>query len=178
MVRPKRSDGLDPDQLRRLREFQMRVRQAPRRIEAIVPARGPLSGRDADILARLRRASPSLADSMEQALTDMNDHSRLSYLGPAGEVREVLRATVQQLAPDDEVKEQTWYASASNRAASGTRARLSGRVTRFRLGAETRIRSRRSTTWSTDSSGRSGGRRTRQQAERCTRALSATRSGS
>ena len=46
---------------------------------------------------------------MEQALTDMNDHSRLSYLGPAGEVREVLRATVQQLAPDDEVKKQTWY---------------------------------------------------------------------
>jgi hypothetical protein len=74
-----------------------------------VPARGPLSGREADILARLRRNSPALADSMEQALTDLNDHSRLSYVGPAGEVREVMRAAVQQFAPDDEVKMQTWY---------------------------------------------------------------------
>jgi len=46
---------------------------------------------------------------MEQALTDLNDNSRLSYVGPAGEVREVMRATVQFLAPDDEVKKQTWY---------------------------------------------------------------------
>ena len=104
-----RSEGVDPDLLRRLREFQVRVRQPPRPVEAIVPARGPLSGREADILARLRKASAPLADSMEQALRDLNDHTRLSYVGPAGEVREVMRATVQLLAPDDEVKKQPWY---------------------------------------------------------------------
>lgn len=108
MARPRR-DGVDPDQLRRLREFQARVRQPVRRSEAVVPARAPLAGREADILDRLRRHSAPLADSMEQALTDLNDHSRLSYIGQAAEVREVMRATIQTLAPDDEVKRQPWY---------------------------------------------------------------------
>jgi hypothetical protein len=92
-----------------LREFQMQVRQPARRVEAVVPARGPLSAREAAILARLRRQSAPLADSMEQALRDMNDQGRLSYVGPAGEVREVMRATVQMLAPDEEIERQPWY---------------------------------------------------------------------
>lgn len=106
-----RSEGPDPELLRRLREFQVRVRRTatPRRSEPVVPARGPLSGLHAGILERLRRLSPPLADSLEQALTDVNDHTRLSYVGPAGEIREVLRATVQQLAPDDEVRKQSWF---------------------------------------------------------------------
>jgi Predicted pPIWI-associating nuclease len=87
----------------------MRVRQPQRRGDAVVPARGPLSGRDAQILARLQRQSASLADSLEQALRDLNDHTRLSYVGPAGEVREVMRAAVQLAAPDDEIRKQAWY---------------------------------------------------------------------
>jgi Predicted pPIWI-associating nuclease len=109
MTRPTPGEAANPDLLRRLREFQVRVRKQPRRPVAVVPAREPLSGRDADILARLRRQSPSLADSMEQALQDLNDHTRLSYVGPAGEIREVMRATVQLLAPDNEIKGQPWY---------------------------------------------------------------------
>jgi predicted pPIWI-associating nuclease len=109
MIRPTGGDSPDPDLLRRLREFQVRVRQPPRRLAAVVPARGPLSGRDADILARLQGHSPSLANSLEQVLQDLNDHTRLSYVGPAGEVREVMRATVQLFAPDDEVRRQPWY---------------------------------------------------------------------
>jgi hypothetical protein len=109
MTRPPPSDGPDPDLLRRLREFQVRTRQPPRKVEGVVPARGPLSGRDADILSRLRRHSVPLADSLEQALRDLNDHTRLSYVGPAGETREVLRATVQLFAPDDLVRGQPWY---------------------------------------------------------------------
>ncbi len=80
-----------------------------RKVEAVVPARGPLSGRDAHIIARLRRHSEPLADSLEQVLKDLNDHTRLSYVGPAGEIREVLRATVQLFAPDDEVRAQSWF---------------------------------------------------------------------
>jgi hypothetical protein len=103
-------EGIDPDLLRRLKEFQVQVRQPPpRRVEPVVPARGPLSGREAAILARLRRQSVELANSMEQALSDLNDHSRLSYVGPAGEVREVMRSTIQVMAPDDEVRKQPWY---------------------------------------------------------------------
>jgi Predicted pPIWI-associating nuclease len=109
MAKPTSSDGLDPDLLRRVREFQVQVRRPARRVEAVVPARGPLSGREAGILARLRKQSPLLANSMEQALRDLNDHTRLSYVGPAGEVREVMRATVQLLAPDDEVRKQAWF---------------------------------------------------------------------
>ena len=104
-----RSDGPDPDLLRRLKEFQVQVRQPPRRVEAVVPSRGPLSGRESAILERLRRVSSPLADSMEQALRDMNDHSRLSYVGPAGEVREVMRATVQLLAPNSAIRDQPWF---------------------------------------------------------------------
>jgi Predicted pPIWI-associating nuclease len=107
--RPTRNDGPDPDLLRRLREFQVRARKPSRRVAAIVPARGPLSGRDAHILARLRRQSPSLENSLQQALQDLNDHTRLSYVGPAGEVREVMRAAIQLLAPDDDVLRQPWY---------------------------------------------------------------------
>ncbi|WP_159104647.1 hypothetical protein [Plantactinospora sp. BB1] len=97
------------DLLRRLGEFQMRVRQYRRKVDPVVPARGPLSGRDAEILERLRRHSPALADSLEQSLRDLNDHTRLSYIGPAGEAREVMRAAVQMLAPEDEVRKQAWY---------------------------------------------------------------------
>jgi Predicted pPIWI-associating nuclease len=111
MARPTRSDGPDPDLLRRLREFQVRARRvaSPRIVEVVVPARGPLSGIHAGILDRLRRQSTPVADSLEQALTDLNDGSRLSYVGPAGEIREVLRATVQMFAPDEQVRAQSWF---------------------------------------------------------------------
>jgi hypothetical protein len=109
MTRRPPSELSDPDLLRRLREFQGRVRTPVRRVEAVVPARGPISSRVAYILDRLRKLEGSLADSFEQALQDLNDHTRLSYIGPSGEVREVLRATVQKLAPDDEVRAQPWF---------------------------------------------------------------------
>jgi hypothetical protein len=109
MTRPARGDLPDPELLRRLREFQLRVRNPIRKVEVVVPARGPLSGRDANIIERLRRHSEPLADSLEQVLKDLNDFTRLSYVGPAGEIREVLRATVQLFAPDAEVRAQPWF---------------------------------------------------------------------
>lgn len=90
----------------------MHARETTRAVAArrsTPPARGPLSGRDADVLRRLRALSGPLADSLEQALRDLNDLSRLSYVGPAGEVREVMRAAVQLLAPDSEVAAQPWF---------------------------------------------------------------------
>jgi len=103
-----------PDYLRRLREFQARARDLsrstrPKTIPKPVPARGPLSARDVSVLERLTKLSRPLAGSLEQALRDLNDLSRLSYVGPAGEVREVMRATIQLLAPDDEVRNQNWF---------------------------------------------------------------------
>jgi hypothetical protein len=100
----------DADFFRRIKEFQGRVRQSiPRSSSLVIPARGPLSARDAHVLDRLRRHSVPLAHSLEQVLKDLNDHTRLSYIGPAGEVREVMRATVQLFAPEEEVKKQAWF---------------------------------------------------------------------
>ena len=98
-----------PDYLRRLREFQHRVRQRPRSSAVVVPARAPFSSRDAVVMERLRLFSSLLADSLEQCLRDLNDPTRLSYIGPAGELREVMRATIQQLAPDELVRAQPWF---------------------------------------------------------------------
>ena len=101
------------DYLRRLREFQVKVRESTRSTRPLdkvaVPARGPLSARERATLDRLAKLSRPLADSLEQALRDLNDPSRLSYVGPAGEVREVMRAAIQLLAPDEEVRAQKWF---------------------------------------------------------------------
>jgi Predicted pPIWI-associating nuclease len=112
MARSTKHDGVDPDLLRRLREFQTRVRQIPagsRNLDAVVPARGPLSGSQAGTMARLRRLSPRIADSFEQALRDVNDGTRLTYGAPAGEAREVLRQAIDAMAPDDQVRRQSWF---------------------------------------------------------------------
>jgi hypothetical protein len=113
MAHPPTNKRLDPnpDLLRRLKEFQVQLREVPtrRKLDAVVPARGPLSGQNAAILARLRKLSGDLADSLEQALTDLNDGTRLTYIGPVGEAREVLRATIQLLAPDEEIRKQPWF---------------------------------------------------------------------
>jgi Predicted pPIWI-associating nuclease len=109
MERPAQTNGLDFDLLRRLKEYQTTLRPSALPQHGAVPARGPLSARDASVIERLRRLSASLADSFEQALRDLNDHTRLTYLGPAGEVREVMRAAVQLLAPDDEIRKQPWF---------------------------------------------------------------------
>src|SRR6266851_1227029 len=111
MAQPTPPERLEPDLLRRLREFQVQVRRLPnpRRGDAVVPARGPLSGEHTATLVRLRKLSAKLADGLEQALVDLNDGTRLTYVGPAGEAREVLRAAIQLLAPDEEIRKQSWF---------------------------------------------------------------------
>jgi hypothetical protein len=61
------------------------------------------------LIERLERLSPDLATSYLQVQTDLADGSRRSFLGPAGEIREVMRAVIHVLAPDDEVRSRPWY---------------------------------------------------------------------
>jgi hypothetical protein len=62
------------------------------------------------ISQRLAAVSPALEASYRQAVADLADESRASYLGPAGEFREVLRATIHLLTPDDnEIQGQSWF---------------------------------------------------------------------
>jgi hypothetical protein len=58
---------------------------------------------DNQIVVTLRALLPSAAMSYEQALLDLNQNERLSWRGPATDLREALRETLDHLAPDSEV---------------------------------------------------------------------------
>jgi hypothetical protein len=68
-----------------------------------------LSDVDKNIIATLARLVPSAALSYEQALLDLCGDSRLSWRGPATDLREALRETLDQLAPDKEVSAQSGF---------------------------------------------------------------------
>jgi hypothetical protein len=52
---------------------------------------------------------PNAARSFKQALIDLTDSKRFSYRGPAVELREALRETLDFLAPDKEVVKMDGY---------------------------------------------------------------------
>lgn len=58
---------------------------------------------DIRILKTLRGLVPSAARSYEQAIRDLADNHRISFRGPALELRECLRETLDHLAPDADV---------------------------------------------------------------------------
>jgi hypothetical protein len=64
---------------------------------------------DERILVTLRALLPSAALSYEQALLDLNQQERLSWRGPAADLREALRETLDHLAPDDQVTGMQGY---------------------------------------------------------------------
>lgn len=64
---------------------------------------------DVRIITTLRALLPSAAMSYEQALQDLSQPERLSWRGPATDLREALRETLDRLAPDMEVKSMPGY---------------------------------------------------------------------
>lgn len=64
---------------------------------------------DQRILVTLRALLPSAAMSYEQALIDLASSDRMSWRGPAADLREALRETLDHLAPDKEVEESPGY---------------------------------------------------------------------
>lgn len=58
---------------------------------------------EAQILTTLRQLLPTTASSYEQVLDDLSK-TRLSYRGTATELREILRETLDKLAPDADVQ--------------------------------------------------------------------------
>lgn len=97
------------DLVERIQAFQESVRI--RRTRPAAP--GSLAGND-PLVARLEALDPDLARSYRQALTDLEDSNRLSFLGPAGEIREVMRGVMHKLAPDRKVKKQKWFVGEKN----------------------------------------------------------------
>jgi hypothetical protein len=74
-----------------------------------------ISAEDQRIAQTLEGLVPSAARSFKQALIDLSDGKRFSYRGPAVELREALRETLDHLAPDDEVMGVPGYANEKGR---------------------------------------------------------------
>ena len=100
------------------------------------PEKSP-AGRDDVVVARLRVIDALLADSYEQAVMDVEDAERLSYRGPAAELREVLTGVLHKLAPTAEVESTDWYKEARRSGArketTPTRAERTRYILRSRL---------------------------------------------
>jgi len=64
---------------------------------------------DARIIETLESLVPAAASAYRQALTDLGDPLRASYRGPATDLREALRETLDHLAPDSEVRKQPGF---------------------------------------------------------------------
>jgi hypothetical protein len=64
---------------------------------------------DRAIIETLQKLLPSAARSYEQAIRDLNGGARLSWRGPATDLREALRETLDHLAPDANVTAQPGF---------------------------------------------------------------------
>lgn len=76
--------------------------QPQRRDAAITPE-------DGRIIETLKGLVPAAAFSYQQALADLADDTRVSFRGPALELREALRETLDHLAPDKDVEAMAGY---------------------------------------------------------------------
>lgn len=91
-------------------------------IERLLPAQNHLkstgsvvAGEDQKIIEILRALVPSAAQSYRQAVLDLGDEGRISFRGPALELREALREILDHLAPDGEVEAAEGYAREKDR---------------------------------------------------------------
>jgi hypothetical protein len=96
------------------------------------------AGRDEEVALRLRQLDPELAASYEQGVLDIEDEARVSYRGPAAELREMLTTVLHILAPNDKVQATDWYREARR---SGVRTENTPtRAERVRLFSEAELR--------------------------------------
>ncbi|MFA6098994.1 MAG: hypothetical protein WCV50_05660 [Patescibacteria group bacterium] len=58
------------------------------------------------IIQTLNNLIPAIGNSYKQIISDLNDDNRISFRGTTAELREVLREVLDNLAPDQEVKQQ------------------------------------------------------------------------
>jgi hypothetical protein len=64
---------------------------------------------DEKIISTLQGLVPAAALSYQQAIADLADDNRVSFRGPALELREALRETLDHLAPDKDVEAMDGY---------------------------------------------------------------------
>ena len=71
---------------------------------------------DEEIISKLDALVPSAALSYKQAILDLKDNSRVSFRGPALDLREALREILDHLAPDGEVTAAPGYVREQGRS--------------------------------------------------------------
>ena len=69
---------------------------------------------DRALIGTLQKLLPSAACSYEQAVRDLSGSARLSWRGPATDLREALRETLDHLAPDENVTAQPGFKLETN----------------------------------------------------------------
>jgi hypothetical protein len=70
------------------------------------------AGYDHEVASRLTDLGKDLGASYEQVALDLENEGRLTYRGPASELREILTGVLHQLAPTDQVQQTEWYREA------------------------------------------------------------------
>ena len=85
---------------------------------------------DLQIVTTLQSIVPSAALSYQQAISDLQGAPRLSWRGPATDLREALRETLDYLAPDEDVKSMPGFRQepGTNGPTMKQKVRLSSRV--------------------------------------------------
>ena len=79
---------------------------------------------DDQIISKLDALVPSAALSYKQAILDLKDDGRVSFRGPALELREALREILDHLAPDGEVTTAPGYVQEKDRTGPTMKQRV------------------------------------------------------
>jgi hypothetical protein len=105
-----------------VRQNALIAREAQRSVESIVlpeqseqSVKDPRVNKDAHyyydqgIERLLRDVGEGIADSYIQVASDLATDDRLTWMGTAHEIREMLRGILDTLAPVEEIRKTTWY---------------------------------------------------------------------
>jgi Predicted pPIWI-associating nuclease len=102
-------------QIKSIRKLLPKVATRIELNQSVVRTPSNTSLEDEQVIQTLEGLVPSAALSYRQAIIDLANESRLSFRGPALELREALRETLDHLAPDSEVTNAPGYIQEKNR---------------------------------------------------------------
>jgi hypothetical protein len=102
-------------QIKNIRKLLPKVTASIALNQSIVKVPQDISAEDERVIATLDGLVPSAALSYKQAIIDLAQAGRVSFRGPATELREALRETLDHLAPDSAVTDAHGYAPEKGR---------------------------------------------------------------
>jgi hypothetical protein len=98
-----------------IRKIKAHRKEVETGLEFLIGAEAPaltqlkIGNVESAILNTLETMLPTVAASYRQALLDIQDPRRISYRGPAAEIREVVREVLDHLAPDEDVMKSAGF---------------------------------------------------------------------